>query len=58
MCGISGFLDLETGVDTDVLQRMTAVIRHRGPDDEGYALIGRTGVFSYRQMEQIRSKER
>lgn len=23
-----------------------------------YALIGRTGVFSYRQMEQIRSKER
>ena len=47
MCGISGFLDLETGVDTDVLQRMTAVIRHRGPDDEGYALIGRTGTAFY-----------
>ena len=47
MCGISGFLDLETGVDTDVLQRMTAVIRHRGPDDEGYALIGRKGTDFY-----------
>lgn len=39
MCGISGYLDTCTGVNTAVLHRMNHVIRHRGPDDEGYALI-------------------
>lgn len=40
MCGISGYLDLQNGVNCSVLQKMNDVIRHRGPDDEGYALIG------------------
>lgn len=40
MCGISGYLDLENGVRTDILRRMNDSIRHRGPDDEGYTLIG------------------
>lgn len=40
MCGISGYLDLDAGVRTDLLQKMNDVIRHRGPDDEGYRLIG------------------
>lgn len=40
MCGISGYLDLENGVNREVLKKMNDVIRHRGPDDEGYALIG------------------
>lgn len=40
MCGISGYLDLDHGVDTAVLRQMNDVIVHRGPDDEGYALIG------------------
>ena len=44
MCGISGYLDMEHGVSTELLERMTNVIRYRGPDDEGYALIGSTGV--------------
>ena len=39
MCGISGFLDLQNGVDLHILQAMTDVIRHRGPDDEGYCLF-------------------
>lgn len=43
MCGISGYMSLKKGVDTGILRRMTDMIRHRGPDDEGYALIGRTG---------------
>ena len=43
MCGISGYLDLDRGVDIGILRRMTDVIRHRGPDDEGYALIGPGG---------------
>ena len=38
MCGISGYLDTSAGVNTAVLQKMNDVIRHRGPDDEGYAL--------------------
>ncbi|MBE6963517.1 MAG: asparagine synthase (glutamine-hydrolyzing) [Ruminococcaceae bacterium] len=40
MCGISGYLNLSSGVQTGILRRMNDVIRHRGPDDEGYALIG------------------
>lgn len=38
MCGIAGILyfDSQTPVDPRVLQRMTRVLRHRGPDDEGY----------------------
>lgn len=45
MCGIAGFIDLNgNGVSPALLKRMTDVIRHRGPDDEGYVLIDpRTG---------------
>ena len=53
MCGISGYLDLDRGVDTDTLRRMTDVIRHRGPDDEGYALIGKEGAAFYRGEDTL-----
>ena len=53
MCGISGYLDLNRGVDTDTLRRMTDVIRHRGPDDEGYALIGKGGAAFYRGEDTL-----
>ncbi len=45
MCGIAGFIDLDSqAVEPALLKRMTDVIRHRGPDDEGYVLIDqRTG---------------
>ena len=37
MCGICGILQLNGApVDQDLLRRMTAVLRHRGPDDEGF----------------------
>ena len=45
MCGISGYLDLKNGVSVETLRQMNDVIRHRGPDDEGYALIGACGAF-------------
>lgn len=48
MCGISGYLDTDAGVSTEILRRMTEVIRHRGPDDEGYALIGPGGTGFFR----------
>lgn len=44
MCGISGYLDFDQGVNVAVLQRMNNAIRHRGPDDEGYLLINEAGL--------------
>jgi asparagine synthase (glutamine-hydrolysing) len=43
MCGIAGIyhFDLKP-VDAGMLQRMTRIIRHRGPDDEGFLLINTT----------------
>jgi len=35
MCGISGIINLH-GIDPLSVARMTDIIRHRGPDDEGY----------------------
>jgi asparagine synthase (glutamine-hydrolysing) len=43
MCGISGLMG-PTRIDLVSLQRMTDLIRHRGPDDEGYAVFGPEGI--------------
>jgi asparagine synthase (glutamine-hydrolysing) len=42
MCGIAGFVDPEKGLD--VLQRMTAAIARRGPDDFGHFLEDGVGL--------------
>lgn len=40
MCGIAGLIDLSgKAIDPEILKSMSDVIRHRGPDDEGYVLI-------------------
>lgn len=39
MCGISGLISYNNYIDVDLLQRMNSLIKHRGPDDEGYLLI-------------------
>src|SRR5215210_4275675 len=45
MCGIVGVLDAEQGaVDRTLLQHMCNMVRHRGPDDEGYHLNGNVGL--------------
>ncbi len=36
MCGIAGILSYDGPVDAVALRRMTAALRHRGPDDEGF----------------------
>lgn len=43
MCGISGIIS-RTAVDPVELARMNALIRHRGPDDEGFLLVGDQAV--------------
>src|SRR4051812_26659625 len=39
MCGIAGFISFKPTPANTIL-RMTEAVRHRGPDDEGYALFG------------------
>ena len=41
MCGLSGFVSLDhRPADPAIVRRMTATLRHRGPDDEGYYVEG------------------
>lgn len=46
MCGIAGVLDLfdRMPVDEDLVARMVAVLRHRGPDETGIYLEERVGL--------------
>ncbi|MCX5892432.1 MAG: asparagine synthase (glutamine-hydrolyzing) [Deltaproteobacteria bacterium] len=45
MCGICGILNFDGHpVDGEVLHAMTDLLRHRGPDDEGYFLEGGIGL--------------
>ena len=46
MCGICGFVysDPDQNLDQRVLKHMCQVIRHRGPDDEGYYLDKYAGL--------------
>jgi asparagine synthase (glutamine-hydrolysing) len=50
MCGIAGTLlfDPQSAVATDALLRMTRVIAHRGPDDEGVWANGPVGLGTRR----------
>src|ERR1700752_2393245 len=38
MCGIAGIINLE-GVNPAHLHKMSSILQHRGPDDEGYLLL-------------------
>ena len=40
MCGICGIIKSNNSIDVDQLLAMTGVLRHRGPDDEGFILSG------------------
>lgn len=40
MCGIAGILNLDNkAIDTELLIKMTEIVKHRGPDGEGAVLI-------------------
>ena len=45
MCGVTGIVNLNGDlVSTDILQKMTDAVRHRGPDGEGFWLEGNVGL--------------
>ena len=45
MCGICGIFEQSgRSVDRDLLNKMTAIISHRGPDGEGYLVDGEVGL--------------
>ncbi len=44
MCGIAGFVDTTSAADWAVLERMTSILRHRGPDDSGMFLQGEVAL--------------
>ena len=45
MCGISGIFDLSGNpVNPDLLDRMTSIIRHRGPDGDGHYMDCEVGL--------------
>ena len=54
MCGISGILNFEQSqpVDQAVIRRMTKVMTHRGPDDDGYHFDGPLG-FGFRRLSIV-----
>lgn len=39
MCGIAGIYHSHGTVDPKVIGKMTEILRHRGPDDEGYLFV-------------------
>jgi len=63
MCGICGVISLKgRSIDTAELEKATNIMRHRGPDDEGYLLIGKTpieygGNDSRVELPKLRTQE-
>lgn len=60
MCGILGKIDMEQGITGEELHRMLDVIRHRGPDDEGYFVYGKRkemckGADTVKEFQDLRN---
>ena len=53
MCGLSGFVAPDhRRADPAIVRRMTATLRHRGPDDEGYYVHGQVAL-GHRRLQII-----
>lgn len=50
MCGIGGIISKEK-LPTSLLIKMSSVLKHRGPDDEGFCLFEKNELTSYRGNE-------
>ena len=54
MCGIAGYIDLthERRADKEILTGMASTLVHRGPDSDGYDVVGSLG-FAFRRLSII-----
>jgi asparagine synthase (glutamine-hydrolysing) len=54
MCGIAGIIEVRSGAPPDrgALERMASLLSHRGPDDQGIAVIGEAGL-AHRRLSII-----
>lgn len=58
MCGITGIFNLNSqAVSQDLLTKMTRLLSHRGPDDEGIYISGNLGL-GHRRLSIIDLSER
>ena len=54
MCGLLGAFDPEAAIDLGAFGRTLALLRHRGPDDEGVvAQLGSGGVSAFRGPDSV-----
>ncbi|HUI93297.1 MAG TPA: asparagine synthase (glutamine-hydrolyzing) [Chitinivibrionales bacterium] len=69
MCGIAGIFNKSSPVDPSHIKAMADLLRHRGPDDEGYigvdlqqkivhALVGKDSAVSGRSIDDFSGKAR
>src|SRR5713101_2807653 len=54
MCGIAGLVGRLESQTPAILARMTAALRHRGPDDEGYLLVSGGSAVRFRGRDTVR----
>ncbi len=54
MCGIAGFVTQGTGPESrGILDRMTSIIRHRGPDDSGFYIDPAGAHLGHRRLSIV-----
>lgn len=54
MCGVAGYIDLshQRRADKEILTKMASTLVHRGPDSDGYEVVGSLG-FAFRRLSII-----
>lgn len=51
MCGICGWLNTDCRLNIETVKWMNNIVRHRGPDDEGYALVSEQSITIFRGQD-------
>ena len=56
MCGIAGVVNIKNQVNITKIKAMTKIIRHRGPDDEGFYLSNTNESLFLFSDDQVQNK--